>query len=1040
METQTLATAAVVDDNALQRRVLTHLLEKAEIAAMPFETADAALAAMDPGRPPDVIVTDLNMPGIDGWRFCRLLRSPEYAPFNQIPILAVSAAFTGEEAARISAEVGADAFLRWPLDGERFIEQVRSLLTGKPPAAHFRALIVEAAGYLADHLTAAFEAAGYRTDRRSTVRRAMAAAAQFHYDAAVIDDALPDGNGEALLERLTVDHPDCVPVMVTDDPAPELACRWMKKGAAAYIRKPFHPDYLMTLLARARREKAWLRSERLLEERTRQLRENESMLAEAEAIAGLGSFIHDIRQDSLRWSPNMHAIAGLDPDSVPVDLSSVIERCIHPEDRERVRREVFDMVAKRAPRPIEFRIVRPDGGVRLLSSRSKILCDDEGTPTATIGVHYDITEQRRAEAALRESETRLRTVVQNMPVMLDAFDDNLKIVAWNRECERVTGYSEAEIKAHPEPMKLLYPDDAYRNRIMADLTRHGPDFRNWEWETTCRDGSVRTISWSNISERCPIPGWRTWAVGVDVTDRKRAEAAYRESERIKSLVLEVTSELIGYYDTDLRVLWTNRAAAEFAGKPPEALVNARCYELWHGASRHCAQCPVVKARDSGLPQSGEVRTPDGDCFWVQAHPVFDEQGRLVALIEFGQNITERKQTEADRRRLEAHIARLEKAESLARMAGAIAHNFNNQLSVVMGNLEMALEDLPQDARVRHDLMEAMQAARRSAEMSGLMLTYLGQGPGRREPLDLSRTCRPLLPVLRASLPDGVRLTADLPDPGPVVDGAADGIQKCITHLTTNAFESMGEGPGTVRLTVGTAPAPEVPAAHRHPLEWAPKGDVYACLAVSDTGPGIEAADLDRIFDPFFTRKATGRGLGLAVVLGILRGHEGAVAVESAPGAGSVFQLFFPLSADAGAAAAEPVERRAETEAGGVVLLVEDEAPVRRMARAMLEHLGYPVIEAEDGTEALARFSEQRRAIRCVLCDLTMPDMDGWETLSALRKQDPDIPVILASGYDQAFALDKAREEKPQAFLQKPYLRRHLEAALAAALGDGAKRR
>jgi PAS domain S-box-containing protein len=1036
METGLTKTAAVVDDNAVQRKVLTHLLEKMGIDATSFESADAALAAMDPLRPPDVIVTDLNMPGIDGWRFCRLLRSAEYAPFNHIPILAVSAAFTGEEAARISAEVGADAFLRWPLDGKRFIARVRSLVEGEAPAAHFRVLIVDASGFLADHLAAAFEAAGYRTDRASTVRRATAAAAQVHYDAAIIDDSLPDENGELLLERLTADHPDCVSIMITDDPAPELACRLMEKGAAAYVRKPFDPNYLMTLLARARREKAWLRSERLLEERTRRLRENESMLAEAEAIAGVGSFVHDIRNDSLRWSPNMYAIAGLEKDSAPVDLSAVIHRCVHPDDREQVRREVFDMVAKRAPRPIEFRIVRPDGGVRLLRSRSKILCDDEGTPTVAIGVHYDITEQRRAETALRESDNRLRAVIQNMPVMLDAFDENLKIVAWNRECERVTGYGEAEIKAHPEPMKLLYPDDARRNRIMADFTRHGPDFRNREWEATCRDGSVRTISWSNISERCPIPGWRTWAVGVDVTDRKRAEAAYRESERIKSLVLDATSELIGYYDTDLWVLWTNRAAAEFAGKSPEELVNFRCFELWHGAPQPCARCPVVKARDTGLPQTGEVRTPDGGCFWVHAHPVFDEQGRLVALIEFGHNITDRKRAEEERRRLEAHIASLEKAESLARMAGAIAHNFNNQLSVVMGNLEMALEDLPRDAEVRRDLMEAMQAARRSAEISGLMLTYLGQGLGRRAPLDLSRVCRLVLPSPRSLLPDGVRLMADLPDPGPVVDGAADGIKQCITHLTTNAGESLAGRPGTIRLTVGTIPASEIPADHRHPLDWAPKGDAYACIAVSDTGPGIETADLDRIFDPFFTRKATGRGLGLAVVLGIVRRHEGAVAVESAPGVGSVFQLFFPLSADAGSAASETVGKRGEAGAGGVVLLVDDEAPVRQMAKAMLENLGYTVMAVEDGTEALARFSEQRRAIRCVICDLTMPGMDGWETLAALRKQDPDIPVILASGYDQAFALGNASGEKPQAFLQKPYLRRDLEAALATALDSG----
>ncbi len=229
------ATAVVVNDEPTQLKILSGLLEKVGIAPVAFERVEAALEAMDATRPPSLIVTALCMPGLDGWRFCRLLRSPEYAAFNKVPILVVSATFAGDQPERIAADIGADAFLPSPVDGNAFTTRVRALLDGRQVRCQPQALIVDDDGDLACMLQRRFAAHGYRADMAHTIREAQAALSRQHYDVAVVDYHLPDGLADTLLDYCRAGHPDCACLMVTGDPSPELALDWMKRGAAAYL-------------------------------------------------------------------------------------------------------------------------------------------------------------------------------------------------------------------------------------------------------------------------------------------------------------------------------------------------------------------------------------------------------------------------------------------------------------------------------------------------------------------------------------------------------------------------------------------------------------------------------------------------------------------------------------------------------------------------------------------------------------------------------------------------------------------------------------
>ncbi len=431
-----------------------------------------------------------------------------------------------------------------------------------------------------------------------------------------------------------------------------------------------------------------------------------------------------------------------------------------------------------------------------------------------------------------------------------------------------------------------------------------------------------------------------------------------------------------------------------------------------------------------------------------------ETETLKAAVEIAlyRRSTERmlQETAEEKAQLEAQNQQLQKVESLGRMARAISHHFNNQLQTVMGNLEMAMEDLPRsENQINILLIEAMQAARKAAVVSGKMLTYLGQTFGKHEPVDLSEACRQSLILLKAAAPKGMILSADLPSCGPVIRANTSQIQQVLINLITNAWEAAGENRDAIVLTVKTVSLTDIPALKRFPINWRPKEIVYACMEVADEGHGIPDRDIDKLFDPFFTTNFTGRGLGLSVVLGIVGAHGGGITVESKPCLGSVFRVFFPVSTEElpcqpdlpampGVLQTGRAEKFSKIEGSGTVLLVEDEEPVRNMARMMLTRLGYTVLEAMDGVEAVEIFKQHQDDIHYVLSDLTMPRMDGWETIAALRKLSPDIPVILSSGYDKAQVMAVMagdHTELPQVFLGKPYKLKELSEAIRQVLGS-----
>lgn len=521
-------------------------------------------------------------------------------------------------------------------------------------------------------------------------------------------------------------------------------------------------------------------------------------------------------------------------------------------------------------------------------------------------------------------------------------------------------------------------------------------------------------------------------------DLRRAEAAL-DASRARYFDLYDLAP-VGYVTLGAgdRVLEANLAAARLLGVTRSALVGEAFTRFVVASDQDAYYLHGRRLFTTGQPQvvTLQMRSVDGQRWMrLEAAPVPAAEGMLDRYRVVLSDITDERQLEEARARFEREMQQAQKAESLSRMAGAVAHHFNNQLAVVVGNLELAMDD---PAQAGPCLASAMLAANTAAGVSGLLLTYLGQSSGSHAPLDLSRALDLGLTLVRAAMPAHVTLLADLPVPGCAVNGNADQLRLLLANLATNAWEAVGDLPATIRISVHEVAAAGIPAAGRVPLTWMPRDQPYACIEVRDTGCGIDADEIGQIFEPFFTHKFTGRGLGLPVVLGILHAHSGGLVVESWRGqeSGSIFRAYLPISSEAVVPPPTPAAWPADAAAltGGTVLIVEDEAALRAALRRRLEQLGFTVLEAGDGLEAVETFRRHQTEVRLVICDLTMPHMNGWETLAALRRLSPSVPVVLSSGYDETHVMDHSDGRHADGFLAKPYEVERLRQVLAAALG------
>ncbi len=403
------------------------------------------------------------------------------------------------------------------------------------------------------------------------------------------------------------------------------------------------------------------------------------------------------------------------------------------------------------------------------------------------------------------------------------------------------------------------------------------------------------------------------------------------------------------------------------------------------------------------------------------------------------DLTEHKRAEEERLEMERKL-HAQKLESLLVMAGGIAHDFNNQLAIVLGNLELVLADKTLDPDALYSLKSAFEAAERSAELSRQMLIYSGSFVGFPVDVDIKEFLNENSGLMKLCVSKHVTLNLEIYSRVPPIQGDPDQIQRLVMNILVNASEAIGDQDGEVTLRTGVRDCDEAYLSRSRLLERPGPGR-FVFLEVKDTGVGMDAETQGRLFDPFFTTKFTGRGLGMAEVMGIVKGHQGAIIVESEVGKGTTVRVLFPALEKAPASPVQVMDL-VETKAPALetvnrrktILLVEDEAGVRNLVVRRLDLLGYDSIIAEDGEEGVSVFQKRMNEIDLVLLDFAMPKMNGVEAFGELIRIKPDVKVILSSGYAEDVVLQSFPGQHPAGVLHKPYKMEELKDQLDRLLG------
>ena len=632
----------------------------------------------------------------------------------------------------------------------------------------------------------------------------------------------------------------------------------------------------------------------------------------------------------------------------------------------------------------------------------------------------EMKERQRAEENLRKSEERFREMAEHIREAFWLYDwEKRKVIYISPAYEVIWGRSIEDLyKRDDEWDESVHPDDLEYARDSFERIIQTGGGEQREYRIVHPDGSVRWVSDRGFAIKNKAGQVvRIAGIAEDITDRKQSEVALRESEERFRELAELMPETVFEVDLEGKLTFVNRNAFNNFGYTQQDLKKGlKSFDMIIPKDRERAQDNVTKiltGEKSGINEYTALRK-DGSIFPVMIHsaPIFKE-GKPVGLRGFMVDITDRKKAEEERRKLEVQFQQAQRFEALGTLAGGIAHDFNNLLMNIQGNTSLMLFEIEGTHPFFEPLKKIEKQVKSGAQLTRQMLGYARKGKFNVKSVDLNQIVDESADTFGRTRKE-ITIYREFDNDLFPVEADQGQIEQVLLNLYVNAADAM---PGGGKLILKTKNETHLNIKSNH---YDPRPGKYVQLTITDSGTGIDNQTLERIFDPFFTTKGMGRGtgLGLASVYGIIKSHDGYIDVTSEKGHGTTFTIFLPASE-------KDVEGTADTAAklikgSGTLLVVDDEELVLKVGVNMLEKLGYTVLGAKNGTEAVDIFKANKDKIQMVILDIIMPDMGGGEVYDKIKAINPEVKVLLSSGYSVDGQAIELLERGCDGFMQKPF--------------------
>ncbi len=742
----------------------------------------------------------------------------------------------------------------------------------------------------------------------------------------------------------------------------------------------------------------------------------EQQLTSAETAAHLGSWEWNPGDNTAQWSKELYRILGHPQDTIAPSHDRFLSS-FHPDDRDRLHAALTQYLESGAPLDVSCRIVQPNGTVRHVHCLGEaIVRDTTNQATRVTGTLQDLTPHVMMEQIAHDRDEQFRLVVESAPngILLTSEDGTITLA--NATLEHIFGYGHGELIGHS--VDILVPDefksshaDQRRSFFSSPVSR--PMGAGREFLARRKDGKEISVE-IGLAPLRTSTGTHVLATIVDISARKSLDELLREKDALNQAVLDSLTAEVAVLDQTGQITAVNTAWRQFGLTGTGGAAPISPGHNYLVSLKNAAQGGDATAQ-SALEGIEAVRTGTRDRFSLEypcqtatearwfAMTVMPLHGPWDGLVVTHEEISARKLAEQEREHLLTQTQQLQKMQAIGTLAGGIAHEFNNSLTAVLGFSELALKAIAKDHKVRRHLDQIIAAGRKSRDLVHQLLTFSRQGRHLKRPLSLHILIKESLKLLRPLVPFWIHLNERIHVPTPPVSADSSQMHQMLLNLVENALHAMQKTGGTLTVALEEAQVTQLRVGPQAQLE----PGSYVRLMVQDTGEGMPADVQERIFDPFFTTKdlGTGRGMGLAVVHGIITAHGGTIFVDSAPGTGTTVEVYLPIFPTPTATSVSPNAEDPLPQGHECVLFVDDEESLARFGGEMLESLGYYAVVRMSASEAFQAFRMAPQRFDLLITDVTMPNMSGIALAKDCRQLRPDLPIILCSGSEHTLSAE-----------------------------------